>query len=482
MSKVRSEYETPSRIIRVQFGMFSPKEIRDNSVVEIVRRETYMGGMPVEGGLFDPRMGVLEPGMICPTDGLTDIDTPGYFGRIELARPVFFIHHIKEIVKVLKCVCFKCSKLLVDKNQHAHIQSYSGEKRWDYIQNLLSKRIARCGDQTGEGCGCLQPDKIKLEGMATLHAYWAKIPLADGTSNPANLKLTPEIVLKIFRRISDEDVNFIGFNSQWSRPEWMICEVLPVPPPAVRPSVKLDAQQRSEDDLTHIYFSIIKTNNDLKKKMLFDPTPNVVESLTLELQYLIAMIANNKVKGASPIAQRNGRPLQCIMGRLNFKNGRIRGNLMGKRVNFSARSVITGDPNLSVRQLGVPLRIAMNITKPVVVNDMNRDFLTKLVQNGPDVFPGAKILERANGDRISLRYVDRSGLVLRNGDTVHRHMMDGDFVLFNRQPSLHRMSMMCHEVKVMRVGDTFRLNVACTRPYNADFDGDKLLSQTGRRQ
>lgn len=147
---------------------------------------------------------------------------------------------------------------------------------------------------------------------------------------------------------------------------------------------------------------------------------------------------------------------------------------MGKRVDFSARSVITGDPNLSIRQLGVPMKIAMNITKPVKVNDRNKSFLTKLIQNGPDEYPGAKILERANGENISLRYMDRESIVLQNGDVVHRHMMDGDGVLFNRQPSLHRMSMMCHIVKVMKKGDTFRMNVADTAPYNADFDGDKF--------
>jgi DNA-directed RNA polymerase II subunit RPB1 len=189
------------------------------------------------------------------------------------------------------------------------------------------------------------------------------------------------------------------------------------------------------------------------------------------------MIVNNKVKGAVPMAQRSGRPLQCIMGRLNSKNGRIRGNLMGKRVDFSARSVITGDPNLSIRQLGVPTKIAMNITKPVTVNDRNRDFLLKLIQNGPETYPGAKILERRNGENISLRYVDRASIRLENGDIVHRHMMDGDAVLFNRQPSLHRMSMMSHIVKVMQRGDTFRMNVGCTKPYNADFDGDKFCLQ-----
>jgi DNA-directed RNA polymerase II subunit RPB1 len=155
---------------------------------------------------------------------------------------------------------------------------------------------------------------------------------------------------------------------------------------------------------------------------------------------------------------------------LNGKHGRVRGNLQGKRVDYSARSVITPDPNLSGRQLGVPMKIAMNITRPTLVNQRNMKFLEKLVQNGPDIHPGAKILEKKNGDNISLRYVDRASIRLEIGDTVHRHMMDGDPVIFNRQPTLHRMSMMCHIVKVMPVGDTFRMNVCDTKPYNADFD------------
>jgi DNA-directed RNA polymerase II subunit RPB1 len=466
----------PSKIIGVQFSMLSPEEIRKNSVVEITSRDTYIGNKPVVGGLFDPRMGVLEPGLICPTDGFTYIDTPGYFGHIELARPVFFIQHIKEIVKITKCICFKCSKLLVNKNVHRHALNLNSEDRWQYIQGIAAK-VKRCGESIEDGCGCKQPYKIKVDGMATLTAVWENMETTDETreSKSINMRLTPEIILKIFKRISDEDISFMGFSPVWSRPEWMICQVLPVPPPAVRPSVKHDAQQRSEDDLTHIYMNIIKTNKDLKEKMNGNASPNVIEGMTIVLQYYIAMIVNNKVKGAVPLAQRSGRPLQCIMSRLNSKNGRIRGNLMGKRVDFSARSVITGDPNLSIQQLGVPRKIAMNITKPVVVNDRNRDFLMMLVQNGPEVYPGAKILERKNGgENISLRYVDRDTIRLENGDVVHRHMMDGDAVLFNRQPSLHRMSMMCHIVKVMEKGDTFRMNVGCTKPYNADFDGDEM--------
>ena len=478
--KGAAQYKNPSRIIGIQFGMSSPEEIRKAGVVEVVSKDTYINNKEVPGGLFDPRMGVLGPGIICPTDGLTYIQTPGYFGYIEMARPVFFIQHIKEIMKILKCVCFKCSKLLISKEQHTQVYELNSYHRWDYVYPLCQK-VKRCGELTESGCGCKQPDKIKLEGMSTINAVWENLvnetavsaDTKDAKSN-YTMKLTAEIVLKIFKRISDEDVEFMGFSATWSRPDWMICQVLPVAPPAVRPSVKMDANQRSEDDLTHIYGHIIKTNKDLMERINANASQYIIDNLTMVLQYFVAMIVNNKVKGAVPVAHRTGRPLQCITGRLNSKNGRIRGNLMGKRVDFSARSVITGDPNLSARQLGVPLRVAMCLTKPVVVNDRNRKYLMKLVQNGPEVYPGAKILEKKDGSNVSLRYVDRTSIRLENGDIVHRHMMDGDAVLFNRQPSLHRMSMMCHIVKVMKRGDTFRMNVCDTKPYNADFDGDEM--------
>ena len=459
--------KVPSRIIGVQFSMLSPDEIRRNSVIEITSRDTYINNKPQPGGLFDPRMGVLEPGFICPTDGLTYIHTPGYFGHIELSRPVFWIQHIKEIVKILKSICYKCSKLKINKKEHDHILKWSSEQRWQYV---TSHKNPPCG-VGNDGCGCKSLDKIKLEGMATINGYIKQ----DGEDTLINF--TPELILKLFKRISNDDVSFMGLSPTWSRPEWMVCEVLPVPPPAVRPSVKHDAQQRSEDDLTQIYCNILKTNKDLGEKIENKVNSNIIEGLTDVVQYFVAMIVNNKVKGTQPMAQRSGRPLNCIMGRLNSKYGRIRGNLMGKRVDYSARSVITGDPNLSIKQLGVPLKIAMNITKPVQVNEKNKNYLLQLVRNGPDNYPGAKILERKTdneNEHISLRYAEKTNIKLYNGDIVHRHMMDGDAVLFNRQPSLHRMSMMCHIVKIMKKGDTFRMNVGVTKPYNADFDGDEM--------
>jgi len=459
-----------SKIIGIQFSILSPDEIRKGSVAEITSRDTYINNKPVIGGLFDPRMGVLEAGLICPTDGLDYMTTPGYFGHIELARPVFYIQYLSTILKCLRCVCFKCSKLLVSKQKYKQALNLQGENRWKYVFKLVTS-IKRCGEDTEDGCGCLQPTKIRKEGLATIYAEW--VSNNTETENMV-IKVTPEMVLKIFKRISDEDVSFMGFSPIWSRPDWMICQVMSVPPPAVRPSVKHDAQQRSEDDLSHILVNIIKTNKTLQEKLQNNAPANVIDDWTTVLQYYVSTQVDNKIPGVASVAQRSGRPLKSIKDRLNGKGGRMRGNLMAKRVDFSARSVITADPNISIRELGIPLKIAKNITKPVTVNKLNKAFLTKLVQNGPDEWPGAKILEKKNGESITLRNIDRNSIVLEEGDIVHRHMMDGDAILFNRQPTLHRMSMMCHIAKIMKRGDTFRMNVADTKPYNADFDGDKL--------
>jgi DNA-directed RNA polymerase beta' subunit len=418
-------------------------------------------------------MGVSEPGMLCPTDGLDYMQTPGYFGRIELAMPVFYYQHLNTIHKILRCVCLKCSRLLISKDVHKQALKMSPDERWSYVFGVASK-VKRCGDENEEGCGCLMPKKIKKENLATLIAEWDSDGvkgISEEDAKKMNMQLTPDIVLKIFRRISDDDVSFMGFSPTFSRPDWMICQVLAVPPPAVRPSIKMDGHQRSEDDLTHIIVNIVKANKTLQEKIRDGAQASVWHMV---LQYYCATLVDNNIPGAAPVAQRSGRKLKSIKERLNGKGGRVRGNLMGKRVDFSARSVITPDPNLSIRELGVPLKIAKNITKPVVVNDMNRRFLMRLVRNGPDEYPGAKILERKGGENISLRYADRENIVLYNGDIVHRHMMDGDGVLFNRQPTLHRMSMMCHIARIMRQGDTFRMNVGDTKPYNADFDGDEM--------
>jgi DNA-directed RNA polymerase II subunit RPB1 len=467
----------PSRVIGLQFSLLSPDEIRKGSVANITSRDTYVGNKPVIGGIFDPRMGILEAGLICPTDGHDYMTTPGYFGHLELARPVFYIQYLNTILKILRCVCIKCSKLLIPKEKYKHFLELDSRDRWNKVFQIASK-ITRCGEDTECGCGCKQPKKIYKEGLATIIAEWLNIDgIEDSEGNikdKLTMKMTPEIVNRLFKRISDDDVTFMGFSPTFSRPDWMVCQVLAIPPPAIRPSVKHDAQQRSEDDISHIIVNIIKANKTLEEKIKQNATTKVIDDWHTVLQYYTATMVDNKIPGVASVAQRSGRALRSIKERLVGKGGRVRGNLMGKRVDFSARSVITPDANIGIGELGVPLQIAKNITYPVKVNSRNKKFLTKLVQNGPDTYPGAKILDKKNGDNISLRYTDRDSIELVEGDTVHRHLMDGDAVLFNRQPTLHRMSMMCHTVRVLEKGSTFRLNLSVTKPYNADFDGDEM--------
>jgi len=458
-----------STILGIQFGLFSPEEIRKSSVAEITNHETYVNNKAVVGGVFDSRMGTLEPGLICPTDGLDYIQCPGYFGHLELAKPVFYVQYLSTVISIAKCICIRCSRLLIDKEKYSSLLDLAPDKRWRQVYSICNK-ITRCGESSLDGCGCKQPNTYKPDGFATIRAEWK-------TPELQQLKVTPEVFIKLFRRISDDDISFMGFSPLWSRPEWMICQVLAFPPPSMRPSVKYDSSQRSEDDLTYILVQIVKANKTLRDKMENGGTATTIDDYHSVLQYFVSTLVDNNMSNAKPAAQRSGRAFKSIKDRLNGKTGRVRGNLMGKRVDFSARSVITPDPNLSIRELGVPLKIAMNITRPVVVNHRNIHSLTTLVRAGPDSYPGAKLLERVTPEHtihISLKYADRESIQLSPGDIVHRHMMDGDAVLFNRQPTLHRMSMMGHIVRVMFKGDTFRMNVGDTKPYNADFDGDEM--------
>ena len=161
----------PSKILGIQYSILSPDEIRNDSVAEITSRDTYINNKPVIGGLFDPRMGVLEPGLVCLTDGLDYLKTPGYFGHIEMAKPVYYIQYLPSIIKILRCVCFKCSKLKISKETYSNALNYEGDARWKYLFPIASS-VKKCGDETECGCGCVQPRKIQKEGLATIVAEW----------------------------------------------------------------------------------------------------------------------------------------------------------------------------------------------------------------------------------------------------------------------------------------------------------------------
>jgi DNA-directed RNA polymerase II subunit RPB1 len=471
----------------VQFGVYSPEVLLKKSVVNINVEALYdSNGEPRINGLFDPRMGYIEPRLKCKTCEQTYINCPGHFGHIELPKPVFNLQFEDYIIKILRCVCIKCSRLLVNIN-HQLIKNIIATTKGNYKERFekimkLCKNVKTCGaiDKKGDnrydngGCGAIQPSKYNSSKFRTDYIITAEWKYETG-ENPVNLsqELNAEIVLAVFKRITDDDALAMGFNIKWCMPSWLIITVLPVVPPSVRPSVRQYNSQRSEDDLTNKYYDIIKyckmLENELNKGVIVPPER--IKQFMDNVQHSVITLFNNELKNVPPSLTRGGRPMKTLRQRLSGKEGRIRNNLMGKRVDFSARSVISPDPNLSIEELGVPYNIAKNLTFPEVVNKFNINRLYQLVRNGNKVYPGAKSIKLAKDgrERAILDDMDTSKIVLNTGDTVNRHLVNGDDVLFNRQPSLHKMSMMAHKVRVME-GNTFRLNPDVCKPYNADFD------------
>jgi DNA-directed RNA polymerase subunit A' len=323
-----------------------------------------------------------------------------------------------------------------------------------------ASRISNCPH-----CGEKQL-KIRLEKPTTFYEE----------TDIGSIRLTPSDVRDRCERIIDSDCRLMGINPKYARPEWMVLTVLPVPPVAVRPSITLDSGVRSEDDLTHKLVDVIRINQRLRENIEAGAPQLIVEDLWELLQYHVTTYFDNEMSGIPPARHRSGRALRTLAQRLKGKEGRFRSNLSGKRVDFSARTVISPDPNLGINEVGVPVEIAKILTIPERITEWNIDDMKELIIRGPDNTPGANYVIRSDGRRIDLRFVkDRKAIAdtVEVGFVVERHLRDGDIVLFNRQPSLHRMSIMAHQVRVMPF-KTFRLNLCVCPPYNADFDGDEM--------
>jgi len=471
----------------IQFSVLSPDEILKRSVCEVTKAETYTDNKPVPQGLFDIRMGSLDINRMCGTCGQSVNKCPNHIGHINLEVPVFNIMFIDIVKKILKCVCFHCSKLVVSpttqhkdiKDDMARIKNIkNNQKRFEAYLKMISNhssKLKHCGDDNTIGCQRSLPHNvIKEKNSLSMSVEWM-----TEDKEKYSIEISPEDVLRIFRKMTDKDIETIGFNPQWSRPEWLILTVLPVAPPAVRPSIVEENSARREDDITHKLCEIVRANNSIKEQKAKNKT-DIYKGYAKSLQYHVITLMDNQIPGTTAM-HRNGRHIKAIADRLKKKEGRIRGNLNAKRVDQSARSVITPHPYISIAELGVPLKVAMNLTFPEKVNKFNIDYLKSLVVMGPDNHPGAKYIRNTSGNTINLKAgiygnsINRKELSnrLKLGDIVYRYLMDGDYVLFNRQPSLHKMSMMCHRAKVMP-HKTFRLNVLDTPPYNADFDGDEM--------
>ncbi len=451
------------KIAQINFGLMSPEDIRKMSVTKIVTPDTYdEDGYPIEAGLMDPRLGVIDPGLKCRSCGSKGGDCQGHFGHINIARPVIHVGFADTIHKILRSTCKECSRVLlteteiIDYKDKINTLIQNEESLTDIIKEIYTvARRDKCPH-----CETEQED-VKID---------KPVSIVEG-----NYKLTPSEVRERLEQIPEEDHLLLGVNPRVAKPEWMVLTVLPVPPVTVRPSITLETGERSEDDLTHKLVDILRINQRLKENMEAGAPQLIVEDLWELLQYHVTTYFDNEASGVPPARHRSGRPLKTLAQRLKGKEGRFRSNLSGKRVNFSARTVISPDPNISINEVGVPEMIATEVTVPIYVTPWNIEEMKEYIRNGPDKHPGANYVERPDGRKVRVYEETKEAIIekLEVGFRVERHLINGDIVLFNRQPSLHRMSMMAHEVKVLPY-KTFRLNLCVCPPYNADFDGDEM--------
>jgi DNA-directed RNA polymerase subunit A' len=529
--------QTPKEIGGINFGLMDPETYRDMSATKVITADTYDDdGYPIDMGLMDPRLGVIDPGLECRTCGKHSGSCNGHFGHIELAAPVIHVGFTKLIRRLLRATCRNCGRLALTAEEKEEFNEklvrtkdlggdptdvlksavrqarkanncpHCGEPQADIkhekpttyyeVQDVLS------GDYSERIAAAMQPDEeaddpgtspreladetdIALERVNEIMAGEFRPRKEDRRAIESALdvdlteedmnKLMPSDIRDWFEDIPDEDLGVLGIDADDSRPEWMILTVLPVPPVTTRPSITLDNGQRSEDDLTHKLVDIIRINQRFMENREAGAPQLIIEDLWELLQYHVTTFVDNEISGTPPARHRSGRPLKTLSQRLKGKEGRFRGSLSGKRVNFSARTVISPDPTLSLNEVGVPDRVAKEMTQTLNVTERNVEDARQYVRNGPEAHPGANYVRRPDGRRLKVTEKNCEELAekVEPDWEVNRHLVDGDIVIFNRQPSLHRMSIMAHEVVVMPY-KTFRLNTVVCPPYNADFDGDEM--------
>jgi DNA-directed RNA polymerase subunit A' len=528
---------TPKEIDKISFGLMDPEEYREMSATKIITADTYDDdGFPIDMGLMDPRLGVIDPGLECKTCGQHSGSCNGHFGHIELAAPVIHVGFTKLIRRLLRGTCRSCSKLcLTEQEKEEFLEKlettkklgddpnditkaairqarkkdvcpYCGEQQYDInhekpttyyeVQQVLSSEYpeliaeAMQGDEEEEREPTAPQELANETGIELSRVneilsgeFRPREDDREAIEKALDLDLTEEDMNKLmpsdirdwFEDIPDEDIETLGIDPEKSRPEWIILTVLPVPPVTARPSITLDNGQRSEDDLTHKLVDIIRINQRFMENREAGAPQLIIEDLWELLQYHVTTFMDNEISGTPPARHRSGRPLKTLSQRLKGKEGRFRGSLSGKRVNFSARTVISPDPTLSLNEVGVPDRVATEMTQTMNVTERNLADARRYVSNGPEAHPGANYVKRPDGRRLKVTEKNCEELAekVEPGWEVNRHMVDGDIIIFNRQPSLHRMSIMAHEVVVMPY-KTFRLNTTVCPPYNADFDGDEM--------
>ena len=495
---------TDCQIKSIQFGIYSPEDLIKRSVCNVNSNK-----MTGPNSVYDENMGTIENNKNCTRCGQNNKHCPGHFGHICLNYNIIHPLYFKMVVAFLKCFCIKCSKILIseDKLKLNGILKYSGESRFNKILDLVEKvEICPC-------CNNVQPKYMYVSTESVIYMIFKR------KYEQIKTPLIENEILNVFENIEEEHVRLLGMNPDNILPKNLILQVLPVIPPVARPYIIADGMT-CDDDLTLQYLEIIKTNNHLDDHTIPESKrQKYIQSIKFRIKCLFDN-SQDKAKHT------NGRPMKAIKKRIAGKDGHIRSNLMGKRVNQSGRTVIGPDPTLGLGEIAIPKEMARILTYPERVTGFNMEYLTNLIENGKANYVTRK--NAKDNSRINLKYAlktKQSDLqdddvitryfngkstkitinnynikgyklkpgdeILRNGqtikgipetkrdfklnigDVVDRQLKDGDIVLLNRQPTLHKGSMLAQTIKI-KDAKTIRMNLAITKTFNADFDGDEM--------
>ncbi len=520
---------TNSRIKGIQYNVWTTEQIRKESVVQISNPHMYDKDIPNANGLFDLHTGTVDKELDCLTCHSNMRECPGHWSHIELPIACWHALFYKATIKILHCICWHCSRILIGPDdERVRLLNQQFPKSEDRLREMSklcrSQRTCRFEHESFRSVnplyayGCGRPTiKFKFEN------FILRMKTATTTTNPYDDVVYPDDVLRIFHRMPEFQFQLLGLSTN---PEHTIQLVVPVPPPIIRPPVVTERKTRGDDDVTRRLQDIVRvcasierqrrnnTNNnnigtacatvsvvdsnskadgsDISVNGDFYDYHRRVRNYTFQQWYALQVNVTSYYIGdiivkEKDFVKRSTRQKRLkylsnrIQGSNNTKEGRMRMNMSGKRTNQSGRSVISPDPNISIDEIGLPLRTAIVLTYPVTVNRYNFVQMQKYVRNGPYKYPGARFIKKRSSnttsvnDKIDLRIAKLPSMrELEYGDVVDRHLIDGDVLIFNRQPSLHRMSMMTHRVRVLSEGLTFRMNPCATTPYNADFDGDEM--------
>lgn len=499
-------------ITHTSLGFMSTSDIENLSVAECTRDFNGKDNIYVDfnNSQNDPKMGTTNSNTLCPTCSREILECPGHLGRIKLNR-IFINPNAMEACKfVLQSVCNSCGKMYLDKDNldDFNISELSGINRLKAIAKHSTAKHVVCVNRKNplhaNALKCPPNPEFNTVDKEKENGWDIKCKFTDNRGESNSVPLSPETIIKIFNSISKEDLILLGFTGE-VHPRDYIMKYLPVIPETNRPSIMRD-NQPFYDHLTLQYGKIINTNNKIAE---IQKTPNYNENDYTDAVKTLYFYINHMFDNSNSTNKdtvRNDEALLSIKERLSNKDGYLRNNAMGKRVNFAGRTVAGPENGVKFGQVRYPQ--AMDIlTVPEKVFERNLEFIRQLWEDNLIVS-----IIKAEGKRknILIRVSEikkKSAEEILSylpaiGDIVNRKSLNGDETLINRQPTLHKYSMTGQKaiysnslftkkynlptfmnpkskskpylVDYLNNSLSIGLHSSMTTPMNADFDGDEL--------